>query len=59
MGTAAGEGGEGVRSVLRALDLLALFDETHRSRSVRELTDGAADPAEETAAPEQNLRAAP
>ncbi|MBL1117873.1 IclR family transcriptional regulator [Streptomyces sp. 110] len=39
MGTAAGEGGEGVRSVLRALDLLALFDESHRSRSVRELTD--------------------
>ncbi|RKT87384.1 DNA-binding transcriptional regulator, IclR family [Saccharopolyspora antimicrobica] len=34
-----GEGGEGVRSVLRALDLLALFDETHRSRTVRELID--------------------
>ncbi|MFI6360107.1 IclR family transcriptional regulator [Streptomyces sp. NPDC050743] len=36
----AGESGEGVRSVLRALDLLALFDESHRSRSVRELIDG-------------------
>ncbi|MER6142407.1 helix-turn-helix domain-containing protein [Streptomyces sparsogenes] len=35
----SGEGGEGVRSVLRALDLLALFDETHRSRTVRELID--------------------
>lgn len=34
-----GEGGEGVRSVGRALDLLALFDETHRSRTVRELID--------------------
>ncbi|KAA5835233.1 IclR family transcriptional regulator [Saccharopolyspora hirsuta] len=34
-----GGGGEGVRSVLRALDLLALFDETHRSRTVRELID--------------------
>lgn len=34
-----GEGTDGVRSVLRALDLLALFDETHRSRTVRELTD--------------------
>ncbi|GAB2674112.1 IclR family transcriptional regulator [Saccharopolyspora gloriosae] len=33
------EGGEGVRSVVRALELLALFDGTHRSRSVRELTD--------------------
>ncbi|MFI2349514.1 IclR family transcriptional regulator [Streptomyces sp. NPDC019443] len=40
MQNAVGEGGaEGVRSVLRALDLLALFDDTHRSRSVRELTD--------------------
>lgn len=35
----SGEGGEGVRSVLRALDLLALFDERHRSRTVRELID--------------------
>lgn len=35
----AGEAGEGVRSVLRALDLLALFDESHRSRSARELID--------------------
>jgi DNA-binding IclR family transcriptional regulator len=35
----AGETGEGVRSVLRALDLLGLFDENHRSRSVRELID--------------------
>jgi DNA-binding IclR family transcriptional regulator len=39
MPTAAGEGGEGVRSVLRACDLLALFDDTHRSRTVRELID--------------------
>ncbi|MDT9697955.1 IclR family transcriptional regulator [Streptomyces sp. P17] len=31
--------GDGVRSVLRALDLLMLFDDTHRSRSVRELID--------------------
>ncbi|GAA3743896.1 DNA-binding IclR family transcriptional regulator [Spinactinospora alkalitolerans] len=29
----------GVRSVLRALDLLALFDERHQRRSIRELTD--------------------
>ncbi|MFF0223375.1 IclR family transcriptional regulator [Streptomyces sp. NPDC004629] len=35
----AGEGADGVRSVLRALDLLALFDESHRSRTVRELID--------------------
>ncbi|MEV0086127.1 IclR family transcriptional regulator [Saccharopolyspora sp. NPDC050642] len=39
MQSSAGEGGEGVRSVLRALDLLALFDDSHRSRSVRELID--------------------
>ncbi|GAB3213818.1 IclR family transcriptional regulator [Marinactinospora thermotolerans] len=30
----------GVRSVLRAVDLLALFDERHQSRSIRELTEG-------------------
>ncbi|MCA1187073.1 IclR family transcriptional regulator [Saccharopolyspora sp. 6T] len=34
-----GESGDGVRSVARALELLGLFDETHRSRSVRELID--------------------
>lgn len=39
MQSSAGEAGEGVRSVLRALDLLALFDDSHRSRSVRELID--------------------
>ncbi|MGW0791192.1 IclR family transcriptional regulator [Streptomyces sp. NPDC002911] len=39
MQKAAGEGTDGVRSVLRALDLLALFDESHRSRTVRELVD--------------------
>ncbi|MFF7477026.1 IclR family transcriptional regulator C-terminal domain-containing protein [Streptomyces sp. NPDC008092] len=33
------DGGDGVRSVLRALDLLSLFDESHQSRTVRELTD--------------------
>ncbi|MFI2412166.1 IclR family transcriptional regulator [Streptomyces sp. NPDC018947] len=35
-----GEGAEGVRSVQRALDLPALFDESRRSRTVRELIDG-------------------
>ena len=40
MQNSAGEGGEGVRSVARALDLLALFDDAHRSRSMRELIDG-------------------
>lgn len=39
MSNSAGEGREGVRSILRALDLLALFDDSHRSRSVRELID--------------------
>ncbi|MFF7656741.1 IclR family transcriptional regulator [Streptomyces sp. NPDC007983] len=39
MQKAVGEGTDGVRSVLRALDLLALFDESHRSRTVRELID--------------------
>lgn len=39
MPNAGTEGGDGVRSVVRALELLALFDESHRSRSVRELTD--------------------
>ncbi|MFI1395871.1 IclR family transcriptional regulator [Streptomyces sp. NPDC020681] len=37
-------GGDGVRSVLRALDLLGMFDDTHRSRSVRELVDATALP---------------
>lgn len=40
MQNSAAEGSEGVRSVTRALDLLALFDDEHRSRSVRELIDG-------------------
>ena len=40
MQNSAGEGGEGVRSVTRALDLLALFDDAHRSRSMRELITG-------------------
>ncbi|MFC7327067.1 IclR family transcriptional regulator [Marinactinospora rubrisoli] len=38
MGT-TGEQDSGVRSVLRALDLLALFDERHQHRAVRELTE--------------------
>ncbi|MFF5585201.1 helix-turn-helix domain-containing protein [Streptomyces hygroscopicus] len=36
-----------MRSVLRTPDLLALFDESHRSRTVRELID-ASGPAEST-----------
>ncbi|GLV78300.1 hypothetical protein Shyhy02_63000 [Streptomyces hygroscopicus subsp. hygroscopicus] len=39
--------GSGVRSVLRTPDLLALFDESHRSRTVRELID-ASGPAKST-----------
>ncbi|RCV52930.1 hypothetical protein DEF24_21260, partial [Marinitenerispora sediminis] len=34
-----GENGAGVRSVLRALDLLALFDDRHQHRTIRELTE--------------------
>ncbi|WP_406691251.1 IclR family transcriptional regulator [Saccharopolyspora sp. ID03-671] len=39
MPQSSSESGDGVRSVLRALDLLALFDENHRSRTARELID--------------------
>ncbi|UNX55156.1 IclR family transcriptional regulator [Georgenia sp. TF02-10] len=40
MQSSPAEGGEAVRSVTRALDLLALFDDSHRSRSMRELITG-------------------
>lgn len=40
MQSGAPETSDGVRSVSRALGLLALFDESHRTLSVRELIDG-------------------
>jgi DNA-binding IclR family transcriptional regulator len=35
-----GDADTGVRSVVRALDVLAQFDERHQRRTIRELTDG-------------------